>query len=104
MSNASIDLIVFNNVWNEVVNGFQVENFEASIGITHADAAELLARIHGGSENALNRLTASDIEATARAFKTCITELQWEFPIRVGVATAEAQAVIEKHLKAVGRS
>jgi len=81
-------------ILNEVVNGFAIQDFESTIGLTILEARRLMDTIRDSSD--LKTLTSRSVEALRRATIVTMDELTWEFPSRVGFELTEAQAMVER--------
>lgn len=90
------DVLVFSNIWNEVLNGFSVPNFAKTIGIPETEARLLLSQIGTGKSKYINSLTTQQVHSSLLALQVCKEELGTEFQTRIGVEPDEAEEVITK--------
>jgi hypothetical protein len=93
----SDDLGLLGSVLNEVLNGFNVPEFDRRIGMKRADLEELLARLHDfGSHDAVT-LDTSQTRAFRNALFETIKELGVEeFHTRTGYDFSQGNAVLKK--------
>ncbi len=88
------DLMLANNCLNEVLNGFNVPDIEKTLGAPEETARELLGRVNlgGQTEERRVRVRAADVELIVRSVEATVSELDFEFSIRVGFTIGEAQS------------
>jgi hypothetical protein len=80
------------NVPNEVLNGFEVENFEETIGVSEAQFAAIAERLHPETANDLIRIQSDDVRPFRNALQAVIDELgEWEFQTRTGCDLSEGE-------------
>ena len=93
----SDDLGLLRSVLNEVLNGFDVPEFDRRIGMKRAALEELLARLHNfGSHDAMT-LDTNQTRAFRNALFETIRELGVdEFHTRTGYDFSQGKAVLKK--------
>jgi len=87
-----------NNALNEVCNGFAIANFEATIGLTRAQAAGLLRRVHESFGDSARHeaidITLPELDGLRHALTAVLAELDaWEYATRMGFEVAESEAL-----------
>jgi|SRR5271157_4353373 len=93
----SDDLGLLGSILNEVLNGFDVPEFDRRIGIKRTDLEELLARLHElGSDDAMT-LDTNQTRAFRNALFETIRELGIEeFHTRTGYDFGQGNALLKK--------
>ncbi len=80
------------NALNEVCNGFAVANFEAAIGLTTKQAADLLRRVHRSTAHQPVDLALAELDALRNSLTAVLAELEpWEYATRMGFQVTESE-------------
>lgn len=91
------EVLLFNNVLNEVCNGFTVPDFEASFGATENQVRDLFGRIRAVETNGPVRIQLDNRELLIlqHALRGTLRELgAEEFSIRTGLPFGFGQAAL----------
>jgi hypothetical protein len=84
------------NVLGEVCWGFQVDDFEKTIGVKEQIAETLLEKLLRMEKSGIHEiyLNSSEIEIIRNAFKKVAKEIEeWEFEARLGVSLKEMKNI-----------
>lgn len=93
----SSDRNLLRNVLNEVLNGFAIDNFESTIGISWSELNELFERFKELSDDEQLRLTRPQAWAVHNALRETLRELGIEeFHTRTGFDFVESKIVLER--------
>jgi hypothetical protein len=93
----SSDKILLRNVLNEILNGFTIDNFENTIGVSKSDLEKLVDYFSGLSKDAQVQLTPAQAWAVHNALHETLRELgNEEFHTRTGFDFAEGQSVLRE--------
>lgn len=85
------------NVLNEVLNGFAIQNFEQTIGISRSELERLFEYFNDHSAIPEVQLTRTQASAVVNALRATLQELgSEEFHIRTGFDFAEGEIVLQR--------
>ncbi|SEG45057.1 hypothetical protein SAMN05421819_2998 [Bryocella elongata] len=90
----TMDLLVW-NVANEVLNGFEVIDFESTIGISKDDFKSIVVSLRGLSKEARIMLDLKEVRLFRNALAVVLEELGIEeFDTRTGHSFEEGNAIL----------
>lgn len=103
---SQIDLLIFSNCLNEVTYGFELKNFEDSIGDSLENTRKLFEKIHSvfslskkdsNSDQAVE-LEVQEVNIILNSIKAALCEFDYpgEFHTRVGADREEAEELIKQ--------
>lgn len=85
------------NVLNEVLNGFAIQNFEQTIGISRSELERLFEYFNDRSATQEMQLTRPQVSAVVNALRATLQELgSEEFQTRTGFDLAEGKIVLHR--------
>jgi len=89
-----VDLLAW-NVANEIVNGFRIEQFTTTIGISVEQFKELANRLRSVQKGQSVRVTVTDAAALRNALVATLRELgEEEFQTRTGYSLAAGDTML----------
>lgn len=85
------------NALNEVLNGFAIQNFEGTIGISRSELELLFEYFNDHSADAQVQLTRTQASAALNALRATLGELgSEEFHTRTGFDFAESEIALQR--------